>query len=912
MSAVLRSRRRGSRGKKLVVLGAASVAALGLAGVVFAYLSASVTSGSHGRAVAGTVGAPAGPTVPAYSNNGHVTVTWGAATLGNNQPVLGYYVTRTNASNVTVAACGTSIATLTSSTSCTDGSGAPPANTTVPDGTYSYNVTAAYHLWGTAASSAASVIVDTAPPTSALTFPASTGPFKASSWTAGCNVAPFSATNTICGTAADVGSGLSGVRVTVQSTSGSTSGMYWGGSSFDQATETGSALRAASSSDGFAHWTLSFPAANLPDGTFTVRVHAIDAAGNSQSATTSQSFTIDNTAPVTTDNAPAAWQHSAVTVTLSPTDPIVNGSHSGVASTYYTTDGTSPSVVGGMPQGTTQQGTSVVLSSEGNFTIKYFSIDNAGNQESVETAANPVRIDRTNPTAGAVLTVGAYIGAGPTTFVKTGQALTDTLANDPTSGGVASGVASVTYYYCSVATDGAGCTPSHSIGSSTTGASYSVSWDSHLLANGDYRLMATVTDNAGNAANTVARTVTVDNAAPTTSDNSATIGTSWFNVTKTVTLSPTDNAGGSGVATTYYTDGSSTPTTSSTQGTSIVLSTDGVYNVKYFSVDNLGNQESVKTASTAIHIDKTAPTPAAIGFPGAYVHSGTTNIANGQALTDAATDQTINGASSGVASVHYYYCAGTCTPVVGTNEIGTGSTTSPSYSVTWSSQPADGTYSVLARVTDVAGNSANSSVFQVAIDNTKPSTTDNTSTLNNNWKNTNQTVTLSPTDPITGGVASGVNSTYYTSDGSTPTTSSSQGTSVALNGDGLYTVKYFSVDNVGNQEAVQDGRHRHPDRRDEPDAGRDRPDRRVRQRRNNLHLERPGADGRSDRPNRERRCFRRCVDPLLLLRRDLHAGGRNERGRDGQHHQPELLGHVELAACGRHLQRDGARDRRRR
>ena len=135
-------------------------------------------------------------------------------------------------------------------------------------------------------------------------LPATAGPFKASSWTAGCNVAPFSATNTICGTAADVGSGVSGVGVSIQSTSGTTSGMYWGGSSFDQATETGSALRAASSSDGFAHWTLSFPAANLPDGTFTVRVHAIDAAGNSQAATTAQNLTIDNTAPVTTDNAP--------------------------------------------------------------------------------------------------------------------------------------------------------------------------------------------------------------------------------------------------------------------------------------------------------------------------------------------------------------------------------------------------------------------------------------------------------------------------------------------------------------------------------------------------------------------------------------------------------------------------------
>jgi hypothetical protein len=74
-----------------------------------------------------------------------------------------------------------------------------------------------------------------------------------------------------------------------------------------------------------------------------------------------------------------------------------------------------------------------------------------------------------------------------------------------------------------------------------------------------------------------------------------------------VTLSPTD--AGSGAAATYYTTNGSTPTTSSSQGTSIVLSTDGTYTIKYFSVDNVGNQEGVKTASTTICIDKTAPAP---------------------------------------------------------------------------------------------------------------------------------------------------------------------------------------------------------------------------------------------------------------------------------------------------------------
>lgn len=106
-------------------------------------------------------------------------------------------------------------------------------------------------------------------------------------------------------------------------------------------------------------------------------------------------------------------------------------------------------------------------------------------------------------------------------------------------------------------------------------------------------------------------TVTVDATVPVTTDNSSTIGAGPHNTTKTVTLSPTDT-GGSGVAATYYTTNGSIPTTRSTQGTSIVLAPDGVYTIRYFSVDGSGNTEAVKTAATIITIDKTAPLPTAI------------------------------------------------------------------------------------------------------------------------------------------------------------------------------------------------------------------------------------------------------------------------------------------------------------
>jgi hypothetical protein len=224
-------------------------------------------------------------------------------------------------------------------------------------------------------------------------------------------------------------------------------------------------------------------------------------------------------------------------------------------------------------------------------------------------------------------------------------------------------------------------------------------------AEGNHTIVAV----GGSGSQATSNSFNVDNTAPVTTDNSASIGSGWFNVTQTVTLTPTDS-GGSGVAATYYTTDGSTPTTSSTQGTSVGLSNDGVYTLKYFSVDNAGNTEAVKTAGTAIHIDKTIPTPATLSIP--------SFIKNGQVLTNAATDPTVNGASSGVSSVSYYYCFGTgCTP---STLIGT-SSTGPNYSVAWSAQPADGTYQVRAVVTDVAGNTANSTTVSTLIDNTPPS-----------------------------------------------------------------------------------------------------------------------------------------------------------------------------------------------
>src|SRR5207248_5877810 len=101
----------------------------------------------------------------------------------------------------------------------------------------------------------------------------------------------------------------------------------------------------------------------------------------------STSAHIDRVAPTTTDNVPAAYVNHDVTVTLSASDT----GGSGLAKTYYTTDGSTPSTASSLYNSAEKP----TLTSDGQ-TIKYFSTDNAGNAESVHSAS--AHIDRVAPT----------------------------------------------------------------------------------------------------------------------------------------------------------------------------------------------------------------------------------------------------------------------------------------------------------------------------------------------------------------------------------------------------------------------------------------------------------------------------------------------------------------------------------
>ena len=212
-------------------------------------------------------------------------------------------------------------------------------------------------------------------------------------------------------------------------------------------------------------------------------------------------------------------------------------------------------------------------------------------------------------------------------------------------------------------------------------------------------------DRVGNSSAT-AFGIVPDSTAPVTSDNTAAIGSAWRNTTQIVVLSPSDGTG-AGSQRTHFTADGTAPTGASPQGTTVTLAADGVYTVRYFSVDHVGNVEVVRTADTQVRIDKTPPSTATLDALPTVVRAG-------QPLTGSGTD-----ALSGVASISYLFCPGaSCAPAT---LAGTSSTASD-YRVVWSSQPADGVYQVLARVRDAAGNTTDSAKRTVTIDNTAPQT----------------------------------------------------------------------------------------------------------------------------------------------------------------------------------------------
>jgi hypothetical protein len=144
--------------RKLLVLAAVTVGALGIAGVGWAYWTAT-GSGSASAAV-GTLNAPTNVTVPAGPAASPVPVSWTAPT--GDVAATGYYVQRFAGSTLDGPACGSSPSALlpATPTGCND--------TNVSDGTYTYRVTAVFASWTGISDPSGSVTVSNIGPASQI------------------------------------------------------------------------------------------------------------------------------------------------------------------------------------------------------------------------------------------------------------------------------------------------------------------------------------------------------------------------------------------------------------------------------------------------------------------------------------------------------------------------------------------------------------------------------------------------------------------------------------------------------------------------------------------------------------------------------------------------------------------------
>ncbi|OLE24309.1 MAG: hypothetical protein AUG44_19605 [Actinobacteria bacterium 13_1_20CM_3_71_11] len=168
--------------------------------------------------------------------------------------------------------------------------------------------------------------------------------------------------------------------------------------------------------DGGAAQSYVGPFAFATKGTHTIAYWSVDTAGNVEDATgNSITLKIDGNPPTTTVINPispaSGWfVTSGIPVAFDATD-----AESGVAATYYTIDG-GPTQVYGQPF-TADLGT-------GNHTIAYWSVDLAGNSETVQTTL--VRVDTVPPTITGTRTPAPNGNGWNNTDVTVGFSCTDT------------------------------------------------------------------------------------------------------------------------------------------------------------------------------------------------------------------------------------------------------------------------------------------------------------------------------------------------------------------------------------------------------------------------------------------------------------------------------------------------------
>ena len=298
------------------------------------------------------------------------------------------------------------------------------------------------------------------------------------------------------------------------------------------------------------------------EGYNTVKYYSIDNAGNKEEEK-SIYIRIDRSKPYTNallspsmPNGNNGWYVSNVGVILQPIDNL-----SGVNLTKYRING-----------GEWLEYSSLVLGQDGIYFIEYYSIDNAGNEEEIKSIE--VKIDKSKPYTNALLSPsmpngnnGWYV-SNVTLFL---QAYDDT-----------TGIDEIFYNV-----NGSWCEYVHEVKISSEGINtvkyYSI-------------------DNAGNEEEIKSIEVKIDKSKPYTNVilSPKANENGWHMTNVTVSMDAEDNA--SGINKTFYRINGGEWKEYKKE---IKLTAEGNYSMEYYSIDNAGNEEEIK--SIEIKIDKSKP-----------------------------------------------------------------------------------------------------------------------------------------------------------------------------------------------------------------------------------------------------------------------------------------------------------------
>jgi len=464
-----------------------------------------------------------------------------------------------------------------------------------------------------------------------------------------------------------------------------------------------------------ANWQEYSSPFTLSDCDRVIEYYSVDRAGNQENVK-SRDVKMDTTPPETTialsgtegDNG---WYTTPVQITLSATD-----SCSEVLSTKYRIDGNS-----------WQDYSAPFTLSDCKYTFEYYSVDNAGNQESVKSET--IKIDAVPPETNIILSGTEGDNGWYNSLVEVILSAVDSCPE----------VISTKYRI--------------------DGDSWQDYTESFTISDCEHTIEYYSMDNAGNKEDIKSETIKIDTEPPETIIHfSVTEGDDeWSKNPVQVTLSTVDSC--SGVASIKYRIDSGNWEDYST---SFILS-DCEHGVEYYSVDNAGNEEDIKTGS--LKIDTVAP-KTIISLSG--VAGNDEWFISSVEITLLALDD-----CSGISSIEYRRDNGEWQSYIGPFTV------------------SDCERMVEYYSKDNAGNAEDIKRQEIKVDATAPeaSLILDGDEGENGWYVSDVTVDVESADDC-----SGVCSEYVKIDDD-----SAQAPSTEVNSEGLHAVKYYARDCAGNE-----------------------------------------------------------------------------------------------------------------